>query len=89
MAEDPVGLTVASKRWGYGLMMVQDHHYQPRYTDAWTLMTTPRTPQLERLATSLLNITTLTQRIKELDQRLPPLLASLDPRSPTYMVSVS
>jgi len=33
--------------------------------------------KLERLATSLLDITTLTQRIKELDRRIPALLAEL------------
>ncbi len=33
--------------------------------------------KLDRLATSLLDITTLTQRIKELDQRIPALLAEL------------
>jgi transposase len=33
--------------------------------------------KLDRLATSLLDITTLTKRIKELDQQIPPLLAKL------------
>src|SRR3954469_6667126 len=33
--------------------------------------------KLDRLATSLLDITTLTKRIKELDQRIPALLAEL------------
>jgi alkanesulfonate monooxygenase SsuD/methylene tetrahydromethanopterin reductase-like flavin-dependent oxidoreductase (luciferase family) len=37
-AHAAVDLAVLSEQWGYDLVTFQDHPYQARYLDAWTLM---------------------------------------------------
>ena len=37
-AHGPVELAVLSEKWGYDLVMFQDHPYRPDYLDVWTLL---------------------------------------------------
>ena len=37
-ARSPVELAVLSEKWGYDLVLFQDHPYRPDYLDVWTLM---------------------------------------------------
>jgi alkanesulfonate monooxygenase SsuD/methylene tetrahydromethanopterin reductase-like flavin-dependent oxidoreductase (luciferase family) len=50
-------MAVLSERWGYDLVLVQDHPYQPRYLDSWTLMTwiAARTGRI-RMGSGVLNL---------------------------------
>jgi len=56
-ATSAVDLAVLAERWGYDLVLVQDHPYQPRYLDSWTLMTwiAARTERI-RVGSSVLNM---------------------------------
>ena len=56
------------------LVALADGHVAP---EALAALAPADRLKLDRLATSLLDITTLTKRIKELDQRIPALLAEL------------
>src|SRR6195952_6180858 len=53
----PVGLAKLSEKLGYDLVTFQDHPYQPRFLDTWTLMTWVAA-QTERIhiAANVLNV---------------------------------
>jgi alkanesulfonate monooxygenase SsuD/methylene tetrahydromethanopterin reductase-like flavin-dependent oxidoreductase (luciferase family) len=56
-ATSAADLAVLSERWGYDLVLVQDHPYQPCYLGSWTLMTwiAARTERI-RIGSSVLNM---------------------------------
>ncbi|XRQ09082.1 LLM class flavin-dependent oxidoreductase, partial [Actinomadura welshii] len=56
-ADDPVGLAVRSEELGYDLVTFQDHPYQPRFHDTWTLLSwvAGRTERIH-LAGNVLNL---------------------------------
>jgi alkanesulfonate monooxygenase SsuD/methylene tetrahydromethanopterin reductase-like flavin-dependent oxidoreductase (luciferase family) len=55
--ETPVGLARLSEQLGYDLVTFQDHPYQPRFLDTWTLMTwvAAQTERI-RIAPNVLNV---------------------------------
>ena len=56
-AQTPVELARLSEQLGYDLVTFQDHPYQPRFTDTWTLMSwvAARTERI-RLAANVHNV---------------------------------
>src|SRR6476660_3346167 len=56
-ATDPVDHAVLCERLGYDLVTFQDHPYQPRFLDTWTLLTwvAARTERI-RVSDNVLNL---------------------------------